>query len=360
MNSENNDNIRAIGLMSGTSLDGLDIAACSFHFRNEKISYTIDHAETIPFSPEIAAMLKQAEKASALNYFRIHNEFGRWMGRETGKFIHRHNFQPRLIASHGHTIFHVPGEGFTVQTGNGAQIAAITGVTTICDFRSLDVALNGQGAPLVPIGDRLLFGQFAACVNIGGFSNISMEADGKRVAWDISPANYILNHYVAQLGLKFDDSGKIARSGKLITELFNKLEALDYYSTLPPKSLGREWVEKYIFPVADKFADDIPGILHTFTRHIAGQISRALPSAPSGKVLFTGGGVYNDFLMELIREAAGCSIVIPENKLVDYKEALVFALLGVLRYRYQPNCLASVTGADADNIGGAIYEGMPV
>ncbi|KAF5061456.1 Anhydro-N-acetylmuramic acid kinase [anaerobic digester metagenome] len=356
MHSEREERVQAIGLMSGTSLDGLDIACCTFGFTGDKISFSIDCAETIPYQPAMISRLRQTENTSALEFFRIHNAYGQWAGEVVRDFIGRHHLNPLLIASHGHTVFHRPEEGFTVQAGNGAQIAAITGIRTVCDFRSVDVAYGGQGAPLVPIGDRLLFGKYEACVNIGGFSNISMESAGNRIAWDICPANYVLNHYAGLLGLKYDDSGKIAGSGNLIAGLFQHLNRLDYYSAKPPKSLGREWVEANIYPLADKSLDDIPGILHTLTLHIAEQISKALPEKPTGKVLLTGGGVHNDFLVEKIRNLSSCSIEIPEPEIIDYKEALIFALLGVLRYKNIPNCLASVTGAASDSIGGAIYE----
>ncbi|HPR25018.1 anhydro-N-acetylmuramic acid kinase [Lentimicrobium sp.] len=356
MHSENEETIQAIGLMSGTSLDGLDIAGCTFSFKDEKIGFTIDCAETIPYLPGMVSMLKRTEHTGALEFFRTHNAYGRWTGEVVRDFIGRFHLHPLLIANHGHTVFHRPEEGFTIQAGNGAQIAAITGIRTVCDFRSFDVALGGQGAPLVPVGDRLLFGNYHACVNIGGFSNISMESDGSRIAWDICPANYVLNHYAGLSGLRFDDSGKIARSGNLIPGLFQQLKRLDYYSAKPPKSLGREWVEANIYPLADKFLDDIPGILHTLTVHIAEQISLSLPEKPFEKVLLTGGGVHNSFLIEMIRKMTSCHIDIPEPKIINFKEALIFALLGVLRYKNIPNCLASVTGAVSDSIGGAIYE----
>lgn len=356
MHSEREETVQAIGLMSGTSLDGLDIACCTFSFSGDKISFSIDCAETVPYQPAMISKLRQSENTGALEFFRIHNAYGRWAGEVVRDFIGRYHLNPLLIASHGHTVFHRPEEGFTVQAGSGAQIAAITGIRTVCDFRSIDVALGGQGAPLVPIGDRLLFGNYQACINIGGFSNISIESGGSRVAWDICPANYVLNHYAGKLGLKYDDSGKIARSGTFIPELFQQLNKLDYYSAKPPKSLGREWVEASICPLADKFLDDIPCILHTLTVHIAERISLSLPEKTVNKVLFTGGGVHNIFLVELIRNMSSCSIEIPEPEIIDYKEALIFALLGVLRHKNIPNCLASVTGAVSDSIGGAIYD----
>ena len=239
MRSETSEIIRAIGMMSGTSLDGLDIAECIFHFEDKHVEYEIEHAETIEYPEEITKMLREAELTDAFNFCRINAQFGQWMGEACKTFMDKHQSDPLLIASHGHTIFHNPHEGFTTQIGSGAHIAAATRIRTVCDFRSLDVALGGQGAPLVPIGDRLLFGQYDACVNIGGFSNISMEQNHQRIAWDICPANYLLNYYAAKLGLKYDESGNIARKGKTFDALLDKLNGLDYYSASPPKSLGR-------------------------------------------------------------------------------------------------------------------------
>ena len=356
MRSEASEKIRAIGMMSGTSLDGLDIAQCTFHFKDVHVDYEIEYAETIEYPEGITKMLRDAELTDALNFCRINTHYGKWLGEACKSFIERHQSNPLLIASHGHTIFHNPAEGFTTQIGSGAHIAAATGISTICDFRSLDVALGGQGAPLVPIGDRLLFSQYNACVNIGGFSNISMEQGHKRIAWDICPANYLLNRYASMLGLKYDESGSIARKGRTIDSLLQKLNRLDYFATPPPKSLGREWVEEIVFPLISEYEHDLPGILNTLTIHIATMIGKALPLSPSAITLFTGGGVHNTFLMEQIEAASVSRQFIPDAQTIDFKEALIFALLGVLRYKGMPNCLSDVTGASADNIGGAIYE----
>ncbi len=356
MRSEKSENLQAIGLMSGTSLDGLDIAQCNFHFSEDGITYKIEYCETSVYPEEIARKLRDAEHSDALNFCRIDAAYGKWIGATCRAFMDKYSSKPLLISSHGHTIFHNPKEGFTTQIGNGAQIAAATKVRTVCDFRSLDVALGGQGAPLVPIGDRLLFGQYDACVNIGGFSNISMEQEQKRIAWDICPANYLLNHYAAKLGLKYDESGNISRKGTTIAELLKKLNQLDYYAALPPKSLGREWVEAVVFPLLTEYEPDFHGILNTLTIHIATMIGRALPKKTSATTLFTGGGAHNVFLMEQIAANAASKQFIPDKQTIDFKEALIFALLGVLRYKNTPNCLRDVTGASANNIGGAVYE----
>ncbi|MHC1775918.1 MAG: anhydro-N-acetylmuramic acid kinase [Lentimicrobium sp.] len=345
----------ALGIMSGTSLDGLDLALCRFKVQNGKWSYEILKAETIPYPEEWQKILMGLHHADALTISLIHTRYGHWIGQACNQFLKAAPVIPQIIASHGHTIFHRPGEGMTLQIGSGAAIAAETGITSVCDFRSLDVALGGQGAPLVPIGDKLLFGNYTACVNIGGFANLSFQQDGRRVAWDICPANYILNREAARLGLKMDESGNLARKGTLSEVLLDKLNHLDYYSQPGPKSLGREWVEARVLPLLTNTSWSPETILRTFTEHIAIQTGHALPETESGIVLFTGGGAHNTFLMERISWHTKHHIEIPANETVDFKEALIFSLLGVLRINNQNNCLAEVTGALRDNCGGSVF-----
>ena len=345
----------AIGLMSGTSLDGLDIAHCTFTFSDNEINFTIDAAETLAYPIEWIDRLTCLPAATALEFSAANTDYGHYTGRLCRDFMKTHNCRSELIGSHGHTIFHDPDRGFTVQIGSGAAIGSETGIPVVCDFRSLDVALGGQGAPLVPIGDLLLFSDYDACLNIGGFSNISYDHIGTRIAYDISPANIVLNHYARLLGKPYDESGNIARSGKLIAELFEKLNQLDYYSRTGPKSLGREWIDQTLLPITDAWIAQPADLLSTLTQHIAFQIAAHLPTGKSKKVLATGGGVFNTFLMECMNNYAQCSIIIPDKILVEYKEALIFALLAVLRFRGEINCLSKVTGARINNIGGALW-----
>lgn len=345
----------AIGLMSGTSLDGLDIAHCTFTFSGNDIDFTIDEAETLAYPSEWIDRLTHLPAATALDFSVANTDYGHYTGRLCKEFMDRNGLKPDLIGSHGHTIFHDPTQGFTVQIGSGAAIVSETGVPVVCDFRSLDVALGGQGAPLVPIGDMLLFGEYDACLNIGGFSNISYDLMGTRIAYDISPANIVLNHYARLLGKAYDESGTIARSGKLIPELFEKLNQIEYYFRTGPKSLGREWIDQTLLPISDAWIAQPADVLATLAQHIAFQIAAHLPSDKGKKVLATGGGVFNTFFMECLSNYAQCSLVIPDKILVEYKEALIFALLGVLRFRGEVNCLKNVTGARVNNIGGALW-----
>jgi len=345
----------AIGIMSGTSLDGLDIALCRFETAEDKWSYRIVEAETIGYTSEWIELLAGLPQADALAISLAHAAYGQWIGESCRLFIEKHHAKPSLIASHGHTIFHQPGKGMTLQIGSGAAIAAETGITTVCDFRSLDVSLHGQGAPLVPIGDRLLFGEYSACVNIGGFANISSEPNGRRIAYDICPANILLNQIAGNLGYRYDASGSIARSGKINPDLLKQLNQLPYYIQPAPKSLGREWVEANIQPIIDPLTINSADLLATLSSHISTQISRALPANKSASALFTGGGVHNQFLMEQITAMSACRIEVPDPLTIEFKEALIFAFLGVLRIRGENNCLAEVTGATRDSCGGAVY-----
>lgn len=344
-----------IGLMSGTSVDGLDIAHCEIRQYNSKWEADILHAETIPYTHIWMELLKDAMHADGHGLAVLDASYGHWIGQTVNNFIKKNSIHPKLISSHGHTIFHSPTEKMTLQIGNGAAIASETGITTICDFRSLNVALGGQGAPLVPIGDKLLFSAYSACVNIGGFANISLELNNKRAGYDLCPANTLLNDYANRLGYPFDPSGTIAQGGINHLPLFNALENISIYNTLGPRSLSRESINRYFIPLLNEFEIDATGMLTTLTHHIASQIAKHLPRDKNSKVLFTGGGAKNNFLIELIKQQSDCEIIVPDVKLVDFKEALIFALLGVLRMENINNCLAEVTGATVDCCSGVIH-----
>ncbi len=344
-----------IGLMSGSSLDGLDIAYCEIRQINSKWEADIFCAETVPYNQIWTELLRDAVNADGHALSLLNTSYGHWIGQTVNNFIRKNDIRPKLIASHGHTVFHNPAEKMTLQIGCGAAIAAETGITTVSDFRSLNVALGGHGAPLVPVGDKLLFGAYNACVNIGGFANISREEGNKRIGYDICPANTLLNDYANKLGYPFDPSGTIARSGLFNVHLFQALEDLPFYSKTGPRSLSREWINSQILPILREFEGNHRDTLATLTRHVASQISANLPQSNSGRVLITGGGAKNTFLIELIKKQVPCEIVIPDEKIIDFKEALVFALLGVLRMEGINNCLAEVTGAKTDCCSGAIH-----
>ena len=342
----------AIGTMSGTSLDGIDIALCRFSEYGNSWSYEIVDAQTISYSKLWINKLSHAHLLSAEEFLMLHNEYGRYTGELIRTFLQGKEI-PELIASHGHTIFHQPDKRFTFQLGNGASIAASTGISTISDFRNLDVALGGQGAPLVPFGDQLLFREFDYCLNIGGFANISFDKEGSRIAFDICPANIILNSLALQKGYQYDRDGILGESGTVDESLLQKLNSLGYYDLKWPKSLGKEWSDNHINPILSLSGISIEDQAATIYEHIADQISGATKT--SGKLLITGGGANNRFLINKLRSKTLCKIILPDQKLIDFKEALIFALLGVLAFRGRVNVCASVTGSARDHIGGTIY-----
>ncbi len=348
------DKLKVIGLMSGTSLDGLDICYVDFSFDGKNWMYSIVNAISEPYPEEIKRKLAEAQEMNAFDYALFNSDYGLYLGSRVKTFMDKYGATPDIIASHGHTIFHQPSRRFTAQIGSGASIAAESGVDCVCDFRTTDVALYGQGAPLVPIGDRTLFANYDYCLNIGGFSNISFSQGGKRVAYDISPVNYLLNHYTRLIGKEYDEDGKMARNGNVCNNLFQRLNQLDYYEQKGPKSLGREWVEEEIFPLINQYSLSTEDILATIVEHAAYQVGK---NVISGKVLVTGGGAFNKFLVERLRSnAKNCDFVVPDILTVNFKEALIFAFLGALYYFDMPNCLSSVTGAKYDCIGGAMYK----
>lgn len=344
--------MKIIGLMSGTSLDGLDLAYCDINDRG----FRLLAAETLPYPEPWVRTLASLENASAIEYALAHVELGHYFGRCVNRFRHDHPGPVDAIASHGHTIFHQPQAGLTAQIGDGDAIAAETGLPVVFNFRTLDVALGGQGAPLVPIGDRMLFGRYDACLNLGGIANISFEnAHGQREAFDICPCNMALNHLSRLIGEPYDRNGLAARGGTINNELLARLDALDYYRQAPPKTLGKEWFVEKMLPLIEQPHITISDRLRTVTEHIASQISWATKGRSIDSLLLTGGGAKNQFLAARIQALMpSCRIVVPETEIIDYKEAIIFALLGYLRLQHIPNCLASATGARQNSCGGTI------
>ena len=341
--------------MSGTSLDGLDIAFCEFNFKENSWGYKILCAETIPYTDHWSETLSTLESGSSLDLVTADIEYGHLLGRLTSDFIDRNKVVPDFIASHGHTIFHQPGRKITSQIGRGSAISAETGLRVVCDFRSLDVALGGQGAPLVPIGDELLFHDFDFCLNIGGFANISFNTGKHRIAYDVCPANIVMNQLASLEGHEYDQDGRLAQGGRIDEQLLDILNDLPYYKLSFPKSLGKEWVVQHVFPMLKKSQQPVKDLLATLCEHIAMQVASATGNQKDKTLLITGGGAYNKFLISRIRHHAAPEIIIPDAYTVNFKESLIFAFLGLLRWRNEINCLKSVTGAVRDSSGGAIY-----
>ena len=345
-----------IGVMSGTSLDGIDLAHCIFTNKNGKWLFQILECETVSYSTGWLNKLKVAVDYSKDQLAMLKTDYTKLLGDIISEFILKYSIQNLdAVCSHGHTILHQPQNGITLQIGNLPEIAKYTNQQVVCDFRVQDVQLGGQGAPLVPIGDSILFSEYDYCLNLGGFSNISFNENGKRIAFDISPVNTVLNYYANKLGFDYDDKGKISASGKLNLELFDKLNALDYYKKSFPKSLGFEFVKEIILPLMEKYKISIEDKMHTFTEHIALQIALALPTKKR-KLFATGGGTYNDFLIERMQfNLSEIEIIIPDKKILEFKEALIFGLLGILKLRNEVNVFCSVTGAKHDHSSGVIF-----
>lgn len=344
-----------VATMSGTSLDGLDIIYVTFKF-DGSWSFTIHNSETIPYDAIWKRKLKNLINLSTEELKRTDEEFTNYLAETIGTFISKNKIENiDFISSHGHTALHQPEQQLTYQIGNLPILAQILGHKIVCDFRVQDVKLGGQGAPLVPIGDKLLFSEYDYCINLGGFANLSTDDHSTRTAYDICPANIVLNHYVNILGHEFDDKGSIAKSGTLDNKLLNKLNALEFYKQDHPKSLGLEWVNEVVFPLIDNYNLKTEDILKTFTEHIAVQIAKEINKKENVLVMITGGGAYNDYLISRIKSKTKNKIVIPSKEIIEFKEALIFGLLGVLKIRNEINCLASVTGAKHDHSSGKIF-----
>ena len=344
----------SIGCMSGTSLDGLDLAACRFTFE-ASWRYEVLKAITIPYSHKWVTKLATASELNALEMALLHNEYGKFIGKQVADFCAELPEKPDLVSSHGHTIFHQPQNKLTLQIGHGASIAAGSGLPTACDFRSLDIALKGQGAPLVPIGDELLFGEYEICLNLGGIANVSFRENGERMAFDIGPANMAFNHFIKKLGYEYDLNGNLGRSGNIQEELLTLLNELEFYRKKGPKSLGREWFDLEFIPLINSFQLTPEDALRTLYEHVSDQLAAAVDQFPKAQILVTGGGTHNVFLIELFSEKTKHKTIIPSAQLIDFKEAIIFAFLGVLRLRNEANCLKSVTGSHHDHSGGVIY-----
>lgn len=345
---------KVLGLMSGTSMDGLDLAYCEFTRAGKQWDYTLKKAQVVAYSSSWLKRLNSAQDLSAQELLSLDVEYGKLLGSVCRTFIIGNKIKPDFIASHGHTVFHQPESGFTLQIGNINAIYGIAGIPVIGDFRSLDVVLGGQGAPLVPVGDKLLFSEFDVCLNLGGIANISFDEKKTRKAFDVCFCNMPLNYLVSAVGKKFDKNGELASEGQLHTGLLAGLSA--FYRPLRKKrpSLGREMFEKSIKPLLDDPAVSLKDKLFTSVEATAIEISTAVLGHKKVNMLCTGGGAFNSYLVSRILHYCGdqVEIIVPEDEVIKFKEALVFAFLGVLRYSGVNNVLASVTGASRDNCGG--------
>jgi len=359
---------RAIGLMSGSSLDGLDIVFAEYNENSGKWEFEIKAAACYEYSREWISRLQGATSASALDYQFLHADYGHYLGQQVNRFIEQNNlhYQVGLIASHGHTTFHVPTRRMTAQLGDGAALAAETHLPVVSDLRALDLAFGGQGAPIVPIGEKFLLSSYSMFLNLGGIANISFNLSGKYIAFDICPANRVLNLVANMVNKEYDAGGQMAALGNVNQQLFDKLNSFNYYTLPYPKSLANDFGTDEVFPLLKSFGLPHNDLLRTYVEHIVHQIKLSIThnynfKTQDSKLLVTGGGAFNTFLVQRLSEdlsPIGIEVVVPEENLVKYKEALVMGLIGVLRWRQEYNVLSSVTGAERDSIGGAIWIGQ--
>lgn len=355
---------RLIGVMSGTSLDGIDLCYAEFWKDSQKNwRYSMPFTDSIAYDDEWREKLNTAEHLSAFEYIKLDRSLGRKFGRYIRAFIDKNNLKVDFVCSHGHTIFHQPEIGITSQIGHGPEIARYSGCNVINDFRIADLAFQGQGAPLVPVGDRLLFHEYHYRLNLGGIANISFETNNETIAFDVSPANMPLNHFVREINLEFDNGGELAQKGHIDQNILDQLNNLPFYSSFEVKSLGKEWFIDTYLPLISKI-EKLEDKLATSVEHTALQVANVINFASQKsklhfgkeKLLITGGGAYNTFLIDRIKHhCKNIDAVIPEKEIITHKEALLFAFLGCLRLKKEVNCLKSVTGATIDNCGGVIH-----
>lgn len=343
-----------LGLMSGTSLDGLDCCAVDFELIDGVWCFHIVKAETFKYDTNLYEKLEKSKELSSIQLLELDVELGRYFGEVCKKFISTHNLNTDFISSHGHTVFHQPKKQITLQIGNGQIMSNITQLPVVFDFRTKDVMLGGQGAPLVPIGDRLLFNEYDVCVNLGGIANLSFDKDPDRIAFDVCSCNMGLNYLANQLGLEYDESGKIANSGKVDVTLLDELNNLSFFKLPYPKSLGAEWFDSEVKPIINKSKVSVADKLSTFTEHIALQLAEVINGQNGTNVLITGGGALNKFLIDLIKAKADKDIHLPSKEIIEFKEALIFGFLGVLKMENANNVLSSVTGASKNSCSGII------
>lgn len=358
---------RAIGLMSGSSLDGLDIAFVEFVFSSGMWSFEILASDCYEYDEEWKQRLQNAISMNALDYQQLHADYGHYIGKEVNRFVEENNlhFKIGLISSHGHTTFHVPQKKMTAQLGEGAAIAAETGLPVITDLRAMDIAFGGQGAPIVPVGEKLLLKDYDMYLNLGGIANMSFNDPDKYIAFDVCPANRVLNMIAKKEGKEYDAGGQMAAMGNVHEGLLQKLNALSYYSEPYPKSLANNFGTDEVYPLIRSFGLPHFDELRTMVEHIVLQIQSAIQNSKftiqNSKLLVTGGGAFNTFLINRLAQELqplNIELVVPEEKLVQYKEALIMAFMGVLRWRQENNVLSSVTGAQRDSIGGAVWIGQ--
>lgn len=363
---------RAIGLMSGSSLDGLDIVFAEFNVQAGKWAFEIKETSCYPYSKEWKEKLTNATLLSAKDYLLLDADYGHYLGQKVNEFIEEKNlhYQVAVVASHGHTSFHLPAQKMTAQLGDGAAIAAVTGLPVINNLRAMDVALGGQGAPIVPMGEKHLWNDFNFFLNVGGIANLSVAGEPPLggLGFDVCAANRVLNMLAQDAGKEYDEDGNMAKSGIVDETLLEQLNNEDYYKMPHPKSLANDFGTDIIYPIIKDAGISTANALRTYTEHICLQIKKSLtglkntePRTSNSKLLVTGGGALNTFLINRLTDLLSkenIDVIVPNAILINYKEALIMAFLGVLRWREENTTLTSVTGASRNSIGGALWMGQ--
>ena len=348
------DKYLVVGIMSGTSMDGLDISCAEYYQKNNRWQFNLLQAETFCYNESIKGdFIKLFNRK--LNVEELDVQFGHNISDSIISFLERYNLHPDLISSHGHTIFHEPEKGYTLQIGSGKIISERIKIPVVNNFRQQDIDFGGQGAPLVPVGDKLLFSEYHACVNLGGIVNISYDYNNERIAYDIGPCNMILNYLSKQKGQEYDNKGHMALQGQVDGALLDQLSYISYYNQSFPKSLGKEYVDDVFLPIINSYKLNTIDLLSTYVEHIAIKIANVLSKYNISNALFTGGGVFNSYLMSRINYYTNTKIIIPSDQLINFKESIVFGFLGLLRYLKKDNCLGSATGAIKNHSSGDIY-----
>jgi anhydro-N-acetylmuramic acid kinase len=346
-----------IGCMSGTSLDGIDLIACRFEITERGLKVSSSKGKTLPYPKPWKKRLAESLNLNAAELLALDADYGNFLGESIKSYLEKNKLKAQIIASHGHTVHHNPARGFSLQIGHGAQIWMACGLPVVNDFRVMDIAAGGQGAPLVPMGDALLYADYDQCINLGGIANTSYRKNGLRLAYDIVPFNLVMNALAERDGKEYDDSGRLAGAGKTIPNLLKALNSLSYYKKSGPKSMGREWVEANILPLLENRSIKTEDYLKTFVIHTVEQITRSIESGGNGKVLLSGGGAFNTYFVKQLMSKSKAQIVVANKENIQFKEAIIFALLGWLRWNNLPNCMGSVTGARNDVSGGVVWGG---
>jgi anhydro-N-acetylmuramic acid kinase len=357
-----------IGVMTGSSLDGIDLAFTKITVKDGHYAHEILISECVPMPQKWKIRIEQLVMQNAVTYLKTSAFFGHFIGDRIAEFIEKHQLQNQLdfIASHGQTVFHQPENLFTSQIGDGAAIAGKTGFPVVCDFRSIDVALGGQGAPVAPIANKMFYSNYKMFLNLGGIANIAVNVNGKYIAFDVTAVNLALNKIARMKGVEYDHDGNLAANGAVDERLFSEMNSSFYYDKDYPKSLSGGWVSKVMMPTLQRHNISIEDKLRTIVEHVAHQLNKSLEKiqqkenisfSKSDKMLVTGGGAFNKFMIQRMEEMLPITLVVPDEQTVKFKESVLMALMGVMRVRNEENCLGSVTGAARNAIGGAIYQG---